>query len=141
MSTERDPAALLRDGMTAEARTVTAGPAFTERIISAADTQPRRAGWQGWVLPAAAAALVAILVAAALIGTSLIRADRQPPAGQTSPPLATSIAPTPGATSPAPSSGATSGPSSSSSASRTRTAPVPRARPAARCRPVSARST
>ena len=59
MSTERDPAALLRDGMTAEARTVTASPAFTEQIISNADRQPHRAprpGWRGWLLPAAAAA-------------------------------------------------------------------------------------
>jgi len=116
MSTEREPAARLRDGMAAEAGSVTAGPAFTEQVISAAVRQPvARPSWQGWVLPAAAAALVAILVAAALIGTSLLRSDRQPPAAQTSPPAATSGPPAP--SSPAPSSGATASPTGSSAPS------------------------
>jgi photosystem II stability/assembly factor-like uncharacterized protein len=127
MSSEREPATLLRDGMMAEAYSVTASPAFTERIIGAAQQPPRRAGWHGWVLPVAAAALVAVLVAAALIGTSLIRSDRQPPAGQTTAPAVTSGPPAPSASSPTsqPAPSASSSPSASSGGAGPAGGPVP----------------
>jgi photosystem II stability/assembly factor-like uncharacterized protein len=117
MSTEREPATLLRDGMASEARLVTASPAFTERIIGATRQPVRRPAWQGWVLPAAAAALVAVLLAAALVGTSLLRSERQQPAGQTTPPAVTSgpPAPTTGGPTASPGPSASSAPSSHAS--------------------------
>jgi hypothetical protein len=140
MSAERDPAALLREAMTAEAGSVTATAAFTERVLATAQYPPGIAdgqfdtpdgpNWRGWLLPAAAAAVVAVLLAAVLIGTSLVRSDRQPPASRTTPapslssgPPAPSISnstsrPAPSASSspsPGPSSGSTSGGGSTAS--------------------------
>ncbi|HEX8768682.1 MAG TPA: hypothetical protein VF714_09945, partial [Jatrophihabitans sp.] len=133
MSTEREPAALLREALAAEARTVTASRAFTDRVIGAAqlsshtvatpvvpDSLPHsfagsfaddaeRAGqpaWRGWLLPAAAAAAVVALLAAVLVGVSLLAPDPIPPAA----PLSESPAPSTGA--PAPTSTGT--PSTSS---------------------------
>jgi len=70
---------LMRDGMAAEARGVSAGPEFTERVIGRAlaaggpaGGPDRRPPWQNWVLPVAAAALVALLVGSVLIGTKLV---------------------------------------------------------------------
>lgn len=125
MSHEREPAALLRSGMAAEARTVTAGPAFTERVIEAAQgaaqhspvtpepEQPPRAGqpaWRGWLLPAAAAAVAAVLLAAALAGAALLSPDRQQPAVPLPSPSVS--APTPG---PSPSHSPSPSPAPSSS--------------------------
>ena len=125
MSDERQLGRLLRDGMVAEARGVSAGPEFTERVIGRAlatggPTDPqRRPPWQNWVLPAAAAALVALLVGSALIGTKLLHSAG--PAAKPSPALSQPTASTPppsNPTSPAPSSPATasSAPSHQSSA-------------------------
>ncbi|MDQ1721288.1 MAG: hypothetical protein QOI26_1022, partial [Pseudonocardiales bacterium] len=102
MSHEREPAAMLRDTMAGEARTVTASPAFTERVISAAQHSPAaedgppsgQPAWRGWLLPAAAAAVAAVLLAAVLVGAALLRPDHQPPAAPL-PSLSTSV-PTPG---------------------------------------------
>jgi len=106
MSHNTDPAALLRNALTAEARTVTASRAFTERVIGAAEATPGPAAtdgwpadqpaWRGWVLPVAAAAMVAVLLAAVLIGAPLLRPDRQPPAGQVSQPPAPTATSIPG---------------------------------------------
>ncbi len=121
MSSEREPAALLREAMAAEAATVTASPAFTERVL--ATTQYPAAGlepgsgppdgpsWRGWLLPAVAAAVVALLLAAVLVGTSLIRSQRQSPASPTTPPALSSVAPAPSG------SGSTSRPAPSASSS------------------------
>ena len=40
MSHEREPDVLLREALAAEARTVTASPAFTARVIGAAQSLP-----------------------------------------------------------------------------------------------------
>jgi len=40
MSPEREPAAVLREALAAEARTITASPVFTERVIGAAQAAP-----------------------------------------------------------------------------------------------------
>ena len=153
MSSEREPAAMLREALAVEARTVTASPAFTERVIGAAHAAPAtavipfsaagpvspigpsspvgpsspagpfsaedgwsagRSGWRGWVLPAAAAAVVAVLLAAVLVGASLLRPDRQPPATQFSQPPSPS-APTPSA--PVPTGTGTSKPTPSATGS------------------------
>jgi hypothetical protein len=141
MSHETEPATQLRNGLAAEARTVTAGPAFTERVIGAARALPGTAptpfprplpaddgfsvgprGWRGWIVPVAAAAVVAVLLAAVLVGSSLLRPNHQPPATQLSRPPSPSIsAPAPSATGkPSPSTkpsatgSATSGASSTS---------------------------
>ncbi|HEX8092940.1 WD40/YVTN/BNR-like repeat-containing protein [Jatrophihabitans sp.] len=130
MSHETEPAAVqLRQALVAEARTVSAGPAFTERVIGAAQAStatlptavpgplsgPRsgpfpgpfsaddgssagQRGWRGWILPAAAAAVVAVLLAGVLVGTSLLRPDRQPPAAQPSPTSSSTSAPAPNGT-------------------------------------------
>jgi len=129
MSHETEPAAVqLREALLAEARTVTAGPAFTERVIGAAKASPAtvptpfpgpfsaddgsfagQRGWRSWILPAAAAAVVAVLLAAVLVGTSLLRPNHEPPATQPSPPPSSSTSapapsasakPTPSATGP-----------------------------------------
>ncbi|MEO7261897.1 MAG: hypothetical protein ABI047_11690 [Jatrophihabitantaceae bacterium] len=121
MSPEREPATLLREAMAAEARTVTASRAFTERVIGAAQTSPaavarhegRPAGqpaWRGWLLPAVAAVAAAVLLAAVLVGSALLRPDRQQPATPL-PSLSTSV-PTPGpSTSPSPAPTTSPGPS------------------------------
>jgi hypothetical protein len=116
MSHETEPATQLRNALVAEARTVTAGPAFTERVIGAARALPATAptpllrpvpaddhssagqhGWRGWILPVAAAAVVAVLLAAVLVGSTLLRRpDHQPPATQlTRPPSPSISAPAP----------------------------------------------
>ena len=96
--TEREPATLLRDALRAEARTVTASPVFTERVIDAvqvraADSGASQPGWRGWVIPVAAAAVVAVLLAAVLVGTSLLSPKPTPPAGphNQSPALSSSV--------------------------------------------------
>jgi len=103
MSPEREPAALLREALAAEARTITAVPAFTEQIISAAQHPVRQApegerppgppAWRGWLLPVAAAAVAAVLLAAVLIGAALLRPDHQQPATPT--PSLSTTGPTP----------------------------------------------
>jgi hypothetical protein len=72
-------ARLMRDGMAAEARGVSAGPEFTERVIGRAlavggptGGPDQRPPWQNWILPMAAAALVALLVGSVLIGSKLV---------------------------------------------------------------------
>ncbi|MEO6502459.1 MAG: hypothetical protein ABIQ09_11170 [Jatrophihabitantaceae bacterium] len=109
--------------MAAEARTVTAGPAFAERVIGAAQSSQAtlapqdgsradQPAWRGWLLPGLAAAVAAVLLAAVLVGASLLRPDRQ----QSAMPLpspSTSLA-TPGPSSsahPSPSPTASSHPS------------------------------
>ncbi|HTZ42767.1 MAG TPA: hypothetical protein VMB79_02815 [Jatrophihabitans sp.] len=124
MSDERELSRLMRDGMAAEARRVSAGAEFTERVIGTAlaleRTEPdwseqRRPGWRNWVLPVAAAVIVGLLVGSVLIGTSVLHSSRHSPAAGPSPtptaPVPTTSAPTP---TPAPSStGITSQPPSS----------------------------
>lgn len=119
MNQDRELGALLRDGMTAQARQVSADSQLTERIIatavaagdirSTAEPGARRA-WQGWLLPAAAAAVVALLISSVVIGTKLLRSDGSKPASQQSsgplsggPSVAPTNSPTPGtSSSPAP---------------------------------------
>jgi hypothetical protein len=92
MSNEREPATVLREALAAEARTVTASRAFTDRVIGAAqapsattptlrsvhssgafsipgnstgpaDESPAdQPAWRGWLLPVVAAAVVALLL-------------------------------------------------------------------------------
>ena len=115
MSDERQ---LMRDGLAAEARQISAGPEFTERVIGRAlataggPGRQRPPGWHNWVLPAVAAVLVAVLVGSVLLGTKLLHSTG--PASHPSPtlsqPVLTSPAPS-NPTSPAP-SGSASGQSS-----------------------------
>src|SRR4051794_21631848 len=83
MTDERQLARVMADGMAAEARRVSAGPEFTERVIGraladAGSGEPGRRppGWQNWILPAVAASLVALLIGSALIGTRLLHSSR-----------------------------------------------------------------
>ena len=111
MSDERQLSRLMADGMAAEARRISAGPEFTERVIGraladAGSGEPGRRppGWQNWILPAVAASLVALLIGSALVGTKLLHSSRsQAPASS------------PTASQPAPSS-SPSAPSSAPSA-------------------------
>jgi|GEM_PF-601561 len=118
MSADRDPAALLREELAAEARTVTASPAFTERILATTQYPPADGefgpgpSWRGWLLPAVAAAVVAVLLAAVLVGTSLVRSDRQPPASRTTPAPSLSGTPAPSGSTSRPAPSASSSPSS-----------------------------
>lgn len=122
MSDERQLSRLMRDGMLAEARGVSAAPEFTERVIGRALATGGSAGpghrppWRNWVLPAAAAALVALLVGSALIGTKLLHSAG--PANQPTPTLSQPVLTTPPSqpTSPAPSSPVPSSPAPSSPA-------------------------
>jgi hypothetical protein len=125
MSDERQLGRLMADGMAAEARRVSAGPEFTERIIGraladAGSGEPGRRppGWQNWVLPTVAAALVALVIGSALVGTKLLHSSRtQSPASS---PTVSQPAPSssPSAPSSAPSA-PSSAPSSPSSAPST----------------------
>ncbi|HJQ03178.1 MAG TPA: hypothetical protein VJ851_16395 [Jatrophihabitans sp.] len=114
MTDDRELSALMRDGMAAEAREISASAALTERLIRTS-TAPKGSrvtggrigrGWQAWLLPVAAAVLVAVLVSTALVGGKLLHASRHQPGS--------SLAPQPGpstqqTSSPAPSpSGSTS---------------------------------
>jgi len=92
MTEDRDLAALLHEAMTAEARTVTAGSRFSEQVIGAAtaaglsqDRQPAPRAWRGWLLPAVAAVVVAVLLGAVLFGGSLLRSNRQQPSSRVTP--------------------------------------------------------
>jgi hypothetical protein len=119
MSDDSQLSALMRDGMAAEARSVTPSTALTDRIIVAAadgggakipNLPPRRA-WQAWLAPAIAAVVVTLLVSSVFIGSRLLKSDQQQPANQTSSPQPTATAPsspdnTP-ATTPPPSASAT----------------------------------
>jgi len=124
MTDERELSRRMRDGMVAEARQVTASPGFTEETINRALTTgvpPRDAGlrqppgWRNWVLPAAAAVLVALLVGSALIGTRLLHSASRPGPAASRP---VPSQPTPAPTSPGPSaSSSTPAPSASPSGS------------------------
>ncbi len=112
MTDDRELSALLREAMAADARQVSASPALTQRVITLAtetwEAPPvpkRRRGWQNWLLPAVAAAVVALLVSSALIGGKLLHSDRNHPAS--------SVGPLPVTTSPRPSSAASNSPSPS----------------------------
>ncbi len=89
MTDDRQLEALLRDGLAAEARPVVADSGLTERIIAtaAADgyhpAEPRL--WQNWLMPAVAAALVALLVGSVLFGTKLLHSSSAPPASRLTP--------------------------------------------------------
>jgi photosystem II stability/assembly factor-like uncharacterized protein len=102
MTDDRELSALMRDGMAAQAREVSASTSLTEQLIrtsteagtatarqgSAREGTGRRGatdrGWQAWVLPAAAAVLVALLVSSALIGGKLLRSSRHQPGSSVS---------------------------------------------------------
>lgn len=101
MTEDRELSAMLRDGLAAEARQVSASAALTERMIrastaSAADRDEYRPrAWQAWVLPAAAAVLVALLASSVLIGGKLLHSAGNHPASSVGPlPLPTTSAPT-----------------------------------------------
>jgi photosystem II stability/assembly factor-like uncharacterized protein len=144
MSHETDTATQLREALAAEARTVTAGPAFTERVIGAARALPAtvptpfpgpfsaddgstagQRGWRGWILPVAAAAVVVALLAAVLVGSSLLRPDHQPPTAQLSQP------PSPSISAPAPSTTSTPSGTGKPSGTGTSSVPTPSATPPA----------
>jgi hypothetical protein len=112
MSDDRELAALLREGMSAEAREVSADARLAEQIITRAldaaapAAGPRRA-LGNWALPVAAAALVALLVGSVLLGTRLLhptgsRPGERPAAPATAPRTAATAS-----TAPAPSSSLT----------------------------------
>lgn len=117
MNDDRELSAMLRDGMAAEARQVSASTALTERMIGAAlagpaspapqPTRPRDRGWQAWILPAAAAVLVALLASSVLIGGKLLHSSPDQPG--------TSASPLPSGSSSAPSSAPSSSPAPSAS--------------------------
>jgi photosystem II stability/assembly factor-like uncharacterized protein len=124
-------ARVMRDGMAAEARGVSAGPEFTERVIGRAlatgapgGPDRRPPGWQNWILPAVAAAVVALLVGSVLLGTKLLHSAG--PASQPSPSLnqpTVSSPPPSNQTSPAPSSPAPSNSAPSTPTSGTAAGP------------------
>jgi photosystem II stability/assembly factor-like uncharacterized protein len=78
MTDDRELSAVLRDGMAAQAREISASSAFTEQLIRTSTQAEDRAGrgWRNWMLPLAAAVLVAFLVSSALIGGKLLHASR-----------------------------------------------------------------
>lgn len=119
-------ARLMRDGMAAEARTVTAGPEFTERVISRTlavggpgGPDRRPPGWHNWILPAVAAVLVGLLVGSVLIGTKLMHS-----AGSANKPNPTLSQPSSSSSQPSPSSPPSSSPAPSSSATSPSSAAV-----------------
>lgn len=110
MTDDRELSALMRDALNAEARQLSADTALTERMILAATAaqvsqpEPRR-GWQAWVLPAAAAVLVALLVSSALLGGKLLHSSPTHPISSVSPlPLRSTASPNSTAPTPRPSS-------------------------------------
>jgi photosystem II stability/assembly factor-like uncharacterized protein len=121
MTEDRELAARLREAMTAETRSITATDQFTERVIGAsgAALQDRPlSGPRSWLMPLLAAAAVVALVAAALVGTSLLRSQNQQPV-----PIQSTSAPAPSTSAPAPSSSPTPPPSSAAHPSGTATSP------------------
>lgn len=121
MTDDRELSALMRDGMAAQAREISASSAFTDQLIRSSMQADDRAGrgWRNWMLPLAAAVLVALLVSSALVGGKLLHASQHQP----SPPLGlqpTSSAPSTPKSSPTP----TGSPSPSSAPTTAPAGPV-----------------
>jgi photosystem II stability/assembly factor-like uncharacterized protein len=140
MTDDRELAALMRDGMAAEAREISASAALTEQLIrtSTAATAGRSGagyrpadgrleatsrGWQAWLLPVAAAVLVALLVSTALVGGKLLHASRHQPGSSPAPQPGTSTSQT-SSPAPSPSGTAASAPSTATTSGPTQT-PTP----------------
>jgi photosystem II stability/assembly factor-like uncharacterized protein len=77
-----DEKTVLAHAIRAEAESVTARPGLTEAIVRAAsevaarpvaDAARARTGWRSWVLPVAAAALVAVVAGAVVVGAKALR--------------------------------------------------------------------
>ena len=123
MTDDRDLTALLREGMAAEARPVTAGPAFVAETIALAtrpapDLAPRPPAWRGWIVPAVAAVIVALLISSVFLGGKLLHSESHSPAADT--PTPTAPAPSHSVGTPAkPSTSPTTKPSGSSTAPST----------------------
>lgn len=125
MTDDRELSALLRDGMAAEARSVSAGADLADRIVNTAtsgsERVPRRqlaARGQAWLLPALAAVVVGILAGSVVLGSTLLRSRPHQPSS------AVSLLPTPSeSSSAAPTPTAASSPSQTPSASRSSSAP------------------
>lgn len=128
MTDDRELEARMRAGMAAETRPVVADDRFAEQIIATALLEPpapERPHWQNWVVPAMAAALVALLVGSVLVGTSLLHSSRSGPAhqGQSFPP--STVAPTHAPSRPSsPHPSATTGPSQSRNSAPSRPGPA-----------------
>ena len=116
MTDDRDLTALLRDGMAAEARPVTADQAFVAETIALA-TRPvpapsaRPPAWRGWIVPAVAAVIVALLIGSVFLGGKLLHSEKHSPVLNT--PTPTAPAPSHSVGKPAPSASPTSKPSGS----------------------------
>lgn len=97
MTDDREPSAVLRDGMAAQAREISASSAFTEQLIRTSMQSDDRTGrgWRNWMLPLAAAVLVAFLVSSALIGGKLLHASRHQSNGPLGPQPTSSAPSTP----------------------------------------------
>jgi photosystem II stability/assembly factor-like uncharacterized protein len=97
MTDDRELSAVLRDGMAAQAREISASSAFTEQLIRTSVQAEDRAGrgWRNWMLPLAAAVLVAFLVSSALIGGKLLHASRHQSNGPLGPQPTSSAPSTP----------------------------------------------
>ncbi|MCW2522645.1 MAG: hypothetical protein JWO63_980 [Frankiales bacterium] len=134
----RDPAAILRAGLIAEAASARVSSDLAERVIAQAESPqsavgPNGAGggldrgsraWRSWLLPLAAAVVIAILIGSAVTAVRLVSGGGDNSGGQPAPlsPQPTQSAPTPApssdgpaqsSTAPTPSSAATGGPTSS----------------------------
>lgn len=126
MIDDRELSALLRDGLAAEAHSVTAGAELADRIVNLATNdaeqparmRPRRG--QAWLLPALAAIVVGILAGSVVLGGKLLHSDPHQPSSQIS------LLPTPTVSSspaPAPTPSSSASPSQPSTASRSTSAP------------------
>jgi len=129
MTDDRQLEAMLRDGMSAEARPVMADSALTERIISAANSNGGAAAdsrlWQNWLMPAVAATLVALLIGSVLFGTKLLHSSGPSPATHQSPSLSAPVTSPPPSASHTPKPSASTAPSTGPASSPTIGGPVP----------------
>ena len=127
-----DEKTVLSNAIRAEAESVTVRPDLAEAILRAASESASRpsaafpgarTGWRNWVLPVAAAALVAVVAGAVVVGAKALRHNDT--AVSPSPVLSSGPTNLPSSSVPSSPSSSPSGSSSSSPTTMTRGGPVP----------------